>query len=168
MNTKFVACTPKHGHIHLKRSQLLHSCYYYRQSHPCRMNLPSTLPFTIIIMQILFPKFQFRCPTHYNPPDAIKLRPQMRPRHLGLHVDLLRWWVLCRRGLLDTHFTADGYRRQAESECATPFLGEFAKLRNATITSAIRPSVRPPAQMEQLGSHWTDFNEMSYFEGFFF
>ena len=41
------------------------------------------------------------------------------------------------------HFTADGYGRQAESESTTPFLGVFAKLRNATITSAIRPSARP-------------------------
>jgi hypothetical protein len=40
------------------------------------------------------------------------------------------------------------------------FLGVFTKLRKATI-NFVR-SVRPSVRMEQLGSHWTDFHEISY------
>ena len=42
------------------------------------------------------------------------------------------------------------------------FSGE--KLRKATVNfvMSVCPSVRPPARMEQLGSHWTDFHEISY------
>ena len=36
------------------------------------------------------------------------------------------------------------------------FLGEFAKLRKATISSVM--SVGPSVLMEQLGSQWTDFH----------
>jgi len=42
------------------------------------------------------------------------------------------------------------------------FLGTFAKLRKVTfsfIMSALL-SVRPSDRTEQLGSHWTDFNEI--------
>jgi len=39
-----------------------------------------------------------------------------------------------------------------------PFLGVFAKLRKATISFVM--SVRPSVCMEQLGSHWTDFDEI--------
>jgi hypothetical protein len=37
-------------------------------------------------------------------------------------------------------------------------IGAFAKLRKATIGFVI--SVLPPARMEQLDSHWTDFHEI--------
>jgi len=40
------------------------------------------------------------------------------------------------------------------------FLGEFAKLRKATISIVV--SVRLSVRMEQLGSHWTDFHEIWY------
>jgi len=42
------------------------------------------------------------------------------------------------------------------------FLGAFAKLRKATISFVMsdRPSTRPAALVEQLGSHYTDFNEI--------
>ena len=36
--------------------------------------------------------------------------------------------------------------------------GAFARLRKATVSFLM--SVRPPARMEQLGSHWTDFHEI--------
>jgi len=36
--------------------------------------------------------------------------------------------------------------------------GTFAKLRKATISFPVCPSVH----MEQLGSHWTDFHEIWY------
>jgi hypothetical protein len=39
-------------------------------------------------------------------------------------------------------------------------LGEFAKLRKATISFAMY--VRPSVRTEQLGSHWTDFHEICY------
>jgi hypothetical protein len=44
------------------------------------------------------------------------------------------------------------------------FVGAFAKLREATISfiMSVRPSARPPARMEQLGSHKTDFYEIWY------
>jgi hypothetical protein len=38
-------------------------------------------------------------------------------------------------------------------------LGTFAKLRQATISFT---PVRPTVSMEQLGSHWTDFDEIWY------
>ena len=38
------------------------------------------------------------------------------------------------------------------------FLGEFAKLRKTAISFVV--SVRPSIRMEQLGSYWTDFNEI--------
>jgi len=46
--------------------------------------------------------------------------------------------------------------------CRTVILGAFAKLREATISFVIfvRTSVRLPARMEQLGSHWRDFHEI--------
>ena len=49
------------------------------------------------------------------------------------------------------------------------FLGAFTKLRNATVSfvMSVRTSVRPSARMEQLGCHWTDFDEIWYL-GFFF
>jgi hypothetical protein len=42
------------------------------------------------------------------------------------------------------------------------FLGAFAKLRKATISFVMsdRPSTRPTALIEQLGSHCTDFHEI--------
>ena len=48
------------------------------------------------------------------------------------------------------------------------FLGAFAKLLKATISFvmsvrlSVRPSVRTSVCMEQFGSHWTDFYEISY------
>jgi hypothetical protein len=42
--------------------------------------------------------------------------------------------------------------------CVVPFLGVFSKLRKATISFVM--SVRPSVRMKQLGSHWTDFNEI--------
>jgi len=43
-------------------------------------------------------------------------------------------------------------------------LGEFAKMRTATISflMSVCVSVRSPIRMEQLGSHWTKFHEISY------
>ena len=41
------------------------------------------------------------------------------------------------------------------------FKALFAKLRKATLLFVM--SVRPSVLMEQLGSHWTDFHEISYF-----
>jgi hypothetical protein len=38
------------------------------------------------------------------------------------------------------------------------FLGAFAKLRK--LFASLHLSVRPPARMQQLGSHWTDFHEI--------
>jgi hypothetical protein len=35
-------------------------------------------------------------------------------------------------------------------------LGAFTKLRKATVSSVM--SIRPSIRMEQLGSHWTDFD----------
>jgi len=43
-------------------------------------------------------------------------------------------------------------------------LGAFAKLRKATINIVM--SVRLSVRIEQLGSHRTDFNDISYFEYF--
>jgi hypothetical protein len=42
------------------------------------------------------------------------------------------------------------------------FLGEFAEFRKATVTfvMSVHSSVRLPARMEQLASHWTDFYEI--------
>jgi len=42
------------------------------------------------------------------------------------------------------------------------FLGALAKLQKATIgfLMSVRPSDRPPARTEQLGSHCTDFHEI--------
>ena len=40
-----------------------------------------------------------------------------------------------------------------------PFLGAFPKLRKATISFT---SVCPSLRMEQIGSHWTDFDETWY------
>ena len=37
------------------------------------------------------------------------------------------------------------------------FLGAFAESREANISFVM--SVRPSSRMEQLGSHWTDFDE---------
>jgi len=45
------------------------------------------------------------------------------------------------------------------------FLGAFEKLRKATvrIVMSVRPSVcASPVRMEQIGSHWMDFNEIWY------
>ena len=39
-----------------------------------------------------------------------------------------------------------------------PFLGAFAKLRKATISFVL--SVRLSVRMEQLGSHWTEFDKL--------
>ena len=45
------------------------------------------------------------------------------------------------------------------------FLGAFAKLRKATTTfdmsvcPSVRLSVRSSVRMEELGSHWTDFDQ---------
>ena len=50
-----------------------------------------------------------------------------------------------------------------DGHTTTPFFAEFAKLLKATISyvMSVRPSVRlSPARMEQLGSHWTDFDEI--------
>jgi hypothetical protein len=41
---------------------------------------------------------------------------------------------------------------------AAPFLGAFAKLRQATISFVM--SVCPFIRMEQVGYHWTDFVEI--------
>jgi len=43
-------------------------------------------------------------------------------------------------------------------------LGAFAKLRKATISFVL--SVCPSVHMEQLGSYWADFHEISMFEYF--
>jgi hypothetical protein len=44
------------------------------------------------------------------------------------------------------------------------YLGAFAKSRRATIgfVKYVRLSVRPSVRTEQLGSPWTDFNEVWY------
>jgi hypothetical protein len=44
------------------------------------------------------------------------------------------------------------------------FLGAFAKLRKATIrfVTSDCPFDRPSVGMEQLGSHWADFHEISF------
>jgi hypothetical protein len=42
-------------------------------------------------------------------------------------------------------------------------LGGFAKLSKAILASSClstRPSIRPSARVEQLGSHWTHFHEI--------
>jgi len=39
----------------------------------------------------------------------------------------------------------------------------FAKLRNATLSFV---SVSPPVRMKQLGSRWTDFNEIWHLSNF--
>jgi len=39
-------------------------------------------------------------------------------------------------------------------------LGAFAKLRKATISFAVSPSVCPSVRLEQLAFHWTDFHQM--------
>jgi len=44
------------------------------------------------------------------------------------------------------------------------FVGEFEKLRKATISLAM--SVRPSVRMDQLGSHWKDFHEIWYMKVF--
>jgi hypothetical protein len=49
------------------------------------------------------------------------------------------------------------------------FVGAFAKLRKATISfiMSVRPSVRLSCSSELLlGSHWTDFHEILYFNIF--
>jgi len=42
--------------------------------------------------------------------------------------------------------------------------GTFEKLRKATVgfVMCVCLAVRPSVRMEQLGSHWTDFNEIWY------
>jgi hypothetical protein len=47
----------------------------------------------------------------------------------------------------------------------SPFVGAFAKLRKAIISYVM--AVRLSVGMEQLGSHWTDFHEISYLRIFF-
>jgi hypothetical protein len=43
-------------------------------------------------------------------------------------------------------------------------IGAFTKLRKKRLEALSRLlSVRPPARMQQLGSHWTNFNEIRYF-----
>jgi len=44
----------------------------------------------------------------------------------------------------------------------------FVKLRKATISfiMSVHPSARLSARMEQLGSHWTHFHEISYLSVF--
>jgi len=39
--------------------------------------------------------------------------------------------------------------------CVVVFLGAFARLRKATINFVLY--VRPPARIEYISSHWTDF-----------
>jgi hypothetical protein len=46
------------------------------------------------------------------------------------------------------------------------FYGAFAKWRKATISYVV--SVRLSARMEQIGSHWADFEKNLIFETFFF
>jgi hypothetical protein len=93
-------------------------------------------------MHILFPAFQLDVQPVTTPLTRSNFALKYVPYILAT-VGLSTVMRLCTYGLLDTHFTADGYGRQAESESATPFLGACAKLRNATITSAIHPSARP-------------------------
>jgi hypothetical protein len=40
------------------------------------------------------------------------------------------------------------------------FVGAFAELRKAAVSFVM--SVRPSVRMEQLGSHWADFDETLY------
>ena len=47
---------------------------------------------------------------------------------------------------------------------ALSVLRVFAKLRKASISFVI--PVLPSVRMEQLGSHWTDFDEISYLSFF--
>ena len=49
-----------------------------------------------------------------------------------------------------------------------PFLGVLAELRKTTIGSvlSVSPSVLPSVRMKQLGSHWTDSDEIWYFSCF--
>jgi hypothetical protein len=46
--------------------------------------------------------------------------------------------------------------------CQKGFLGAFTKLRKATFSFVIsvRPSVRISVRMEQLGSRWTDLDDI--------
>ena len=48
--------------------------------------------------------------------------------------------------------------------CTALILGAFARLRKATISfvMSVCLSLRPSVHMEQLGSHWTDFDETWY------
>ena len=67
-----------------------------------------------------------------------------------------RWltvWCVCWLGILCTAL----YRVTLQKH----FLGAFAKLRKATVrfVMSVRPSVRLSVRKEQLGSHWTDFDE---------
>jgi hypothetical protein len=44
-----------------------------------------------------------------------------------------------------------------------PFLGAFAYCRKKSVLIPSCPSARPPIRMHKLGSHWTDFGEISYY-----
>jgi hypothetical protein len=54
-----------------------------------------------------------------------------------------------------------GYRLHC---VASPFLSAFAKLRKATVSFVL--SVCPSVRMEQLGFHWTDFDQILYLSVF--
>ena len=54
-----------------------------------------------------------------------------------------------------------GYVSHEVYEVYLSFSGAFAKLLKATISIAM--SVCPSVRMAQLGSHWTDFDEIRYF-----
>jgi len=54
------------------------------------------------------------------------------------------------------------------SKKQSPYLGAFAKLRKATVSSAISVhfSVYQSVRMQKLGSHWTEFHEIRYVGNF--
>ena len=70
-------------------------------------------------------------------------------------------------GLIQSETCSQIIRKENVSFISTDdlsFIGAFAKLRKAIISCAmsVRPSVRPSARLEQLGSHCTDFHEIWY------
>jgi len=58
----------------------------------------------------------------------------------------------------------DGVLYEVRVEAEWTVLRRWAKLRNAIISFVM--SLRPSVQMKQLGSHWTDFNEIWYLSNF--
>ena len=159
-----MACTPKYGQMHLKPSHLLHSCYNYRQSYPRRMNLPSMLQFTIIIMHILFPTFQLDVQLITTPLMRSNFALRRVPDILAT---LLLTTVMSLLYVWFAWYALYCWRLRTASRIRVRNAVFRRVCRTAKSDDHLRhPSVRLSTRMEQLGSHWMDFSRNVIFEDF--